>query len=394
MDQGNPLDKPTVILAGIGMSAVGALFYNLLPLFLGAAQDYRGLSNPQLGLVSAAYFVGFTLATLTAFFWIRRASWRNVSLAVLPVAALSLLCAVIASDYAWLLVTVFLAGAALSVVYGIGTTTLGDTSRPARWYGMKIAAEAGTGAVLLLFLPALVISRWGLGGIIITMVAVVVLFMPLGLLLPHGGVKGSDLDRVGGDPGVKASHPILVWMALLGCLLFMCGQTAIWAFVERIGNSAGHDPVQVGRLLAVTLVFALSGSFLAAWAGERLGCARPFAFACICFFAALLFLYRGELFNTYAVGACLVMFSVGLGLPLAVTSVALLDQDGRFVVLSVPAIGLGVMIGPAAAGMLAAGHSFVPVLLLGAIAVGGSLASLMFGLARSAQKAQPADFVV
>lgn len=71
-----PQDKVSVILAGIAISALGAMFYNVLPLFLGTAQDFRGLSDVAAGVLSSAFFAGFTLTSLTAFFWIRKLSQR------------------------------------------------------------------------------------------------------------------------------------------------------------------------------------------------------------------------------------------------------------------------------------------------------------------------------
>ena len=41
----NPMDAPTILIAAIAASAIGALFYNVLPMYLGAAQDYRGLDK-------------------------------------------------------------------------------------------------------------------------------------------------------------------------------------------------------------------------------------------------------------------------------------------------------------------------------------------------------------
>ena len=38
------LDAPTTILAALVLSAVGALFYNMLPIYLGIAQDHQQLS--------------------------------------------------------------------------------------------------------------------------------------------------------------------------------------------------------------------------------------------------------------------------------------------------------------------------------------------------------------
>jgi len=49
----NPMDHKLVIVSAVVLSAIGALFYNLLPLFLGVAQDYRGLDNRDIGILSS-----------------------------------------------------------------------------------------------------------------------------------------------------------------------------------------------------------------------------------------------------------------------------------------------------------------------------------------------------
>ena len=46
------------------------------------------------------------------------------------------------------------------------------------------------------------------------------------------------------------------------------------------------------------------------------------------------------------------MLAIGLGITYVITIVADLDMDGRYVVLTVPAIGIGVMIAPAIGGWI------------------------------------------
>lgn len=81
------MDRFGVILSGVVISALGALVYNLLPLFLGTAQDFRELSDQAVGVLSSSFYVGFTATTITAFFWIRKFSWRKVTLLAVPLAA-------------------------------------------------------------------------------------------------------------------------------------------------------------------------------------------------------------------------------------------------------------------------------------------------------------------
>jgi predicted MFS family arabinose efflux permease len=138
----------------------------------------------------------------------------------------------------------------------------------------------------------------------------------------------------------------------------------------------------------VSLLFAVSGSLVAAWLGNRKGCLKPLIVAHLVFFAGLAVLTQARLFAPYAIGACLVMFSVGLGIAYAVSTVAELDLDGRYVVLTVPFIGLGVMAGPGIAGMLASEEGYAPVLAFGAVSLALSLAAFVLG-ARGTRAAAP-----
>ncbi len=369
------MDKSAFILAGVVVSALGALFYNALPVYLGSAQDFRGLSNEQIGLIGTSFFLGYTLASASAFFWIRTFDWRAVSYLSLAVAALGLLLASAGPGYSSLLAGVFVAGCGFSGLYAVGTTLLGDTSNPPRWYGAKITTEAAIGVALLIVAPALVLPRWGFSGLSLLMVGILLVLAPVLLWLPAREAMPSTEQSISNG----SNHTKAVWLALLASGLFMCGQTAIWSFVERIGASAGFDATLVGTLLAVSLAFAVGGSLLAAWLGNRLGLLKPMIVAHLAFFTGLAALTAGHRFDAYAVGSCLILFSVGLGISFAIASVAENDPDGRFVVLSVPAVGVGLMIGPGLAGWLSKSGDFGPILVFGLVTLLASL--LMFTLA-------------
>lgn len=378
----NPMDRWGPIVAGLAISIIGALIYNLLPLFLGSAQDSRGLSDAQLGNLSASYFIGWSLAPIPMFFWIRRVSWRTVTMFVLPLIIVGLLASVLYKSQPALFISILAAGGGLGVLYGIGATSLGDTTHAARWFGIKIALEGMAGAVLFLFLPVMIVQPYGFKGLIYAVCGVIALMTPLLLFLPAQGIKGGVLDRANSElDEVESGKPVAIWLGLFATLLFMGGQTTIWAFAERIGNGAGYDAAAVGQVLFAALVSALSGSFLVAIIADRFGFARPIGIACTIFAIAMAVLLRSDTsFAAFAIGACLVMFSVGFGLPVAISLTESLDADGRHIMLTVPLIGLGAMAGPAIASRLTSGGSYVPVLVFGLAAVAASLLLFLVAL--------------
>ena len=368
------------IIPALAISAIGALFYNTLPLYVGAAQDGLNLSNREAGLLPAAFFAGYNLVTVGAFFWIRRWNWRVATTIWLPVAILGLLGSTFFPSRLGLFLSTAISGGGFAALYGIGTTILADTSNPARWYGMKIALEAVPGAALLFILPSTLIADYGFPGVVYALVGVSLLMSVFLATLP----ASSDIETnthtspATPTPPAQAGHPFAIWLALLGTLLFFSAASGLWAFIERMGSALAFEAGAIGTLLSITLIFATLGSLTTAWIGKRLGNVKPFIVSAVLMILASGMLYGTPTFTLYAMGAGLLTFGIGMGLPFAVAEVADLDADGRYIILSVPAIGSGAMIGPAVAGALAAGDSFNMILI---VSIGAILCAIvsMFG---------------
>jgi predicted MFS family arabinose efflux permease len=385
----NPMDRKLVIMSAVFLSAIGAMFYNLLPMFLGVAQDYRELDNQSIGLLSSMFFAGYTLTTSTAFFWIRRVNWKIVTLLALIIGSMALILAGFSRSFTVLMICIFIAGGAFSTVYGIGATALGDTGNPARWFGLKISAEAMLGAVLLFLLPGTLISSFGFKGMMIGMVVAVLVLAPALYWLPKTGHRSHEQENGGIDiaPGLR----LAIWIALFAVTVFLFSATMIWAFVERLASTAGFEPVLVGKILSLTLVFAVIGSMAAVVIGDRFGSGKPLAAATVLFLLALGLLSGTTTVTDYAIGACLLTTAIGLGITYVITIVADLDMDGRYVVLTVPAIGIGVMTAPAVGGMLTASQDYSTILMVGGGSVILSLAAGLFALARGLPAVREAE---
>ena len=348
----NPMDRAGVIFAGAVISALGALTYNLLPLFLGTAQDFRDLSDQSVGILGSSFFAGFTLATLSGWFWIRRFSWRVVSFSAIPIAAGALMATGLTRSYLLMVIAIAVAGGAFSVLYGIGTTMLSDTSRPARWYGLKMACEAALGAILLLILPATVVQRWGFGGLMAAIAVVLIVLSPLLAGLPSRGIKRNVRVAEKHKPLLAPTLKFALWLGLTAVLTYLFCTTMIWAFIERVAHEAGLDMVATDNVLSLSLVFAVCGSLAAMVLGDRFGLALSLTASALLLLVSLALLGGMSSLASYAVATCLFTFSFGLGTPYTISVVAKLDIDGRFVVLTVPAMGIGVMLAPALGGVL------------------------------------------
>ena len=378
----NP-DRGTVIAAALVLAAVGSIFYNLLPLILGVAQDDRGLSPSELGLLSAAFFLGFNAASASSFFWLHRFGQRRIAIAAVITAAAALLISS-ARNYPLMLAFTAISGGAFSILYGLASTLIGRTAHQARWFGVKISLEAILGVILILVLPNTLIAAYGYSGLVLGVVLTAAILAFAFVALPRQALDTAAPASSAGDaPIALSAERLAIWLALAACLFFFSGQTTVWAFVERLGANANFDPAKVAGLLSLTLVFAVLGSLTAAALADRVGNLLPFLSACTLFLVGDATLFRSADFLAYGAGACIVMYSTGLGISYCVAEIARLDPDGRHVVLSVPAVGAGAMLGPGIAGFLAEAYGYPSVLVFGAVTVTASMLLLTLASRRA-----------
>lgn len=348
------------VTAAVFGSAAGALFYNLLPMYLGMAQEYRGYDNVAIGIIGFAFFLGFNLATSSAYFWIRRVNWRVTSVIAAPLAAAGMSSVVLFPGFTFLLISVCIAGAAFSIIYGICATVLSESTDPARWYGAKIAAETLSGAILFLILPSLVLAQFGFDGLVVALGICVLISIPFLMRLPDSGDFSKEITPI--DVDLTQGKKSAIFLMLAAILLWFCGQTVLWTFVERIGAHAGLSTGSIGLVLAITLVTATVGSLTSMWASDRWGNFAPFYLASLLFLGSAPMLLTELQFLSYLLSAGIVMYSVGLGVPYCYSIIADLDFDGRYSVLTVPAVGLGAMVAPVVAGFLVTEGDFTKMI--------------------------------
>lgn len=391
----NPADTARVLAAAIAAAAIGALMYNVLPLYLGSMEVSKGFASSQTGLIGAAFFLGFNVAGASAFLWIRRVQWRTASILSLPVLFLALFLSDLWRDFSSIAAITVLCGFAFGISYTIGSVIIGDTSKPERWYGVKVGLESSVGAVILFLLPLTPAAKLGFQGTIIGIAACILALSPVLFLLPktwskEETINGSSLGKPNADIRVKSLSVTAIVCAVLSLLVLFSSVSAIWAFAERMGHLSGFSEELVGELLALTILTSIFGSLAVAVMGNRADAAKCFVGAAILIILALYMLTIKGSFPIYALGNCLYMFGWAAATPLAMAEIARLDNDGRYTSLVAPSIGLGGMIGPAAAGWLLelGGSTMVLVYVATTIIIS---ASLMIGASRSSHRQSQID---
>jgi predicted MFS family arabinose efflux permease len=381
-------NRKSTIVAALIASAVGVLMYNVLPLFLGSAQDLHDLTNIQTGLMGTAFFLGFNVAGATAFYWIRRISWRLGAIISAPITCFALFVSNLDLTFAVVLAAVCISGGTSGILYSIGTTIIGDTSAPNRWYGVKVAIESAAGTLLLFLLPVTLTVRYGPAGVVYGMIGVIILLLPIIFFLPRTWQKkGGEIigNRIG--PATSLDR-IAIFSAVISLLMVFAGISAIWAFAERMGKLSGYDDEWVGRLLAITLMSGIFSSLGIAYFGERVHRVKTYTASLGVVFIGLLLLSIPGAFVIYAIGNCLYMMGWSVATPLASAEIAQLDTDGRYTSMIVPAIGIGSMIGPFAAGAILEEHSPIALFVFVASSILVAAVLMIFASVR-ARKTYP-----
>lgn len=345
-----------VISAACLISAAGAIFYNILPVFAGSMQDTFQLSHARTGFIPSVFYTGLGLISASAYFWIRRVNWKKLAIASIPVTLLSLLLLAQVNSYGGLLSAILLAGMCFGVMYSLGSAIIGDTSHPARYFGMKIGTEILTGVILIFSIPVLVLPRWGFPGAVYTVAGCV---LALGLSFVWIPEQGRERQVSAPDRTAIVTLPLVsVWCSLAAIVLYFSGMTAMWTFMERIAANAGIDASIIGTILAMSLVAGFFGAVSAVLVGDRFGRLKPVGAGLFLCFVSVLMLLPELNVAMYAVAACAFNSAFPFTIPFLLALTADYDFNGRYIVLTVPAISLGIVCGPAIGGLLvgAAGY--------------------------------------
>ena len=361
-----------ILLAAIAAGSIGGLVYNVFPLYMGPLQDSTGLSNSQIGFIAGAFFLGTNLTGISAFFWVRSASLMSIALATTLSLVLFLLLAARIDSFILQLVITSLIGTASGALYAISTTLIGGTRNTPRWFGIKFTVECLAGAILLFVLPVTLIPGLGFTGVVIGMVLMILVFAPVLAFISRRRLpeqeEASPITAIGAE-----NTRLPVWLALASLVFYFIGASAIWTFLERLATDNQFDPSATGLMLGITLLFAVIGSALTGVTGDRFGNFPPYIVYSIMLVAGVLLLCLTDNFIVFSIGAYAFMLAWSASDGYQYAIVADVDPDGRHIVLAVPAMGVGSMIGPILAGYLYSEGTtawlFIMVLVTIAIAV-------------------------
>lgn len=355
----SPPNRFGFLLAASLASTIGGLPFNALPVLLGSLADGFQLAPAAVGLMGSICFAGYLAGTLGAPFWINRLNWRLLTVAsALGTAgafALSASVTELTTQYAvWALIGFF-----ASTMTCLGLRVITELPNAERAFGFRQGVELTITAAVLFALPPLVIAPFRYPGAAWALAAVVVVLGVSALWLPQRGPV-----PVAAQAGARRALPMASWVGLAVFFVFLAGNIALWAFLERIGSGLKLAPAQTGLVFAVLKLLGGAAAFFVAWLGERSGTRWPLWVVLAGVVAGLALLATAEGFVAFAAGAWIWEFAFTCGCVYQAAALARGDPTGRAVVLVPAVFALSSMVGPGVAGQLAADGRFDGVLVL------------------------------
>ncbi|MBL0371459.1 hypothetical protein JJB09_05410 [Rhizobium sp. KVB221] len=379
--QENPIDKTSVYVAAGLISAAGALLLNVLPVLFGTLAEAFGLGEAELGNLAFSANIGFALLGIISLAWVRKTSWRTISIIASAVVTLAILYIWTKPSYGGLLAAMAVAGAGTGALYALAMVIFGDSSQPERAYGFKLGMETLPGVVLLVLLPVVIAPAWGFGGVMITLALAAVLMG----IVPLPWVPARGLDRSGDaspthDHVPHGSASTTVWLSLLASLIFLMGIIAIWAFLELIGKQTGLSSDTIGMVLSAGFFVNAIGGFIAAGLGLKVGRITPVVIVIAAELLGLVLIGQFASVTTFAVGVMLFLFSINFVLAYTFGLMAEYDLSGKLVALGSVCLSLGGALGPMISGNIIESSGYTAALVfsggcsLVALAIYASLA--------------------
>ena len=356
-------DPPGALIGILAGASIGFAAQGSLPILIGAVIDGLGVNEAAAGLLASLEIGTVALASLLLAPRIHRIPRRKLALLGARIACVGQGLAVFAQSFETLLAARIVAGLGEGTAFAAANAALAGSVNPERLSAL-LALVGGAGAGVLLAVLPHIVEPWGYAGGFAALLVVNAVSLPLLRFLPEAP-DASAQPRAG-----HPAHRVLGVATLLAFFVLALGESAMWAFTERIGLGVGLSRGSVGTVLAVTMVFGLVGAALAGWLGTRRGRALPLALGLTGLGVATVFLGSAQVWTVYAAMLLLWTFTFLFVMPYLMGTAAALDKEGRWAAATIGFWSVGSALGPASAGTLIALLSYAAVgRLVGACAL-------------------------
>jgi len=353
-------NRPFTLVSAMWINSIATLWYFLLPLYTGALLNQLHFSLNQISWLATVELLGYALASVSAFYWVRRCSWlRSIITATLVMFVVNVFC-LLWHLFDVLIILRFISGMAGGVLLAITYSLLADTNNPERNFSFVIAAQIFLAVIILLLLPIL-INESGVNGFFLTIGILTISILPLVTYFPNNRVNYKNKTVY------FSSFSFPAISILVAIAIYMIGQTAVWTYAERLGASANLEQEFIHFTLAITLAISIIGGLFAAWLANRRGYVLPFMSVIVLqgFVLWLLIDPDTQLEFFIAIGIFQLIWTFIT--PYFISVLVKVDNSGRYVALIVFASAMGAVFGPVLAGQFISEQNYTPALVICAV---------------------------
>ena len=354
------LEDRGAFLAACVTSAVGSLVFNAFPLFLSATADQYGLNLEQIGWLASIYLIGFAAITLVAPIWMNLSDWRISGI----VSGVLMVGAVISWGFTDNVTLVYAAycilGAGAGMVFTIGLTILARARDPESAFGVKLMWEMGLAGLVMFLMTKWIIASFGFTGFVIGTAVAYIACMAVVIKLPDNFLKrerGLDEERA----VIERINPLPAWIAIVALFIQFAAFSALWGFMEAIGDTRGLSNETIGTILTFSIVAGFAGASLAAWLGNRYGHIWPLNAGLVFAIVAVVLLAYERGTAAYVFSACVINGMLQYTIAYQMGLVAHNDYSGRIGVMIPFILASSASVGPPIAGTIAEAQGFTLV---------------------------------
>ncbi len=335
---------------------VNNLVYNTLPIILGGLATQRGFDESEIGFLGSVFLAGQMLTNITGPLWVGKVNWKmTVSVSMALCAVLMAISAHV--DFTMIAITYVIAGGMTGIALACMFCQISNMDNPVRAYSISLIAQCVIAGVLVIVFQSYILPVFGLEGLsylIAFMFLISIAFIvsvPKNLATQLLSKGKNELEKQ--DVALfKTSFSFWAFVGLTGIVIYYTGQTGVWAFVERIGNSRGFDADFIGVVAAGSLILSGLGAWAADITGDKFGNFKPLVFGIVVFIISMIILAVTA--DKYLYFLAIILYSCAWNymLPYQLLVVKRADRSGTYTSM-IPAFqAIGSALGPVSIGLL------------------------------------------
>lgn len=342
-------DRGALVFIAAYSAVLNALML-IAPVIGGKLAEDLGLGPAQTGMIFSVELGAFSLATLPAYFWLRRANLRTVTLLCTVVVIGGNVVSGFVDTYSVLLGVRLVTSLAAGSITVVLLSRSGRAANPSRAFGVFVVSQLAMGALILAVFPV-VFAGTGAGAVYWTLAGLAVLCLPTAWLL-----DGEFLRRLAGTSAAPSSAsprrlaPFVLGLGAL--LLFYIALSGVWTFMAAVADAAGTDPAAVSFSLSAATVAGILSALFASLRGDTPHRRLYLAGGYLGMAVSVALLAGGPGLLRFAVAAVLFKFVWTLILPYLLSTLADLGSGGQVMNTTNLMIGSGLALGPMISGRL------------------------------------------